>query len=283
MPSSSAARVARWVDVVSQLLEEPLATFPVARIAEELAATFEVTAVSWDWRCRGDIGFQLYPARAHPVIPPSQAAAWASGGLLTRHRLTRWYAATGCTGPQTTARVPESVGPRRLHEPLREVLLTHSMEQQLTLICHLQGDDYQAFVLSRPGDDFSEEDLEVAGRLQPLLAALHRQARLAGGAPRTVGGGAGGTLTGREVAVLHLVYDGCTAEAVAHRLMISPRTVEKHLENAYRKLGVVDRVSAVRVATAEGLLSADTGPSTDLSPSSTPRACAPPRHDSSRS
>jgi DNA-binding NarL/FixJ family response regulator len=52
-------------------------------------------------------------------------------------------------------------------------------------------------------------------------------------------------LTARERAVLALLSEGMTAVAIAHRLAISPRTVHKHLENIYAKLGVTDRLGAV--------------------------------------
>ena len=52
-------------------------------------------------------------------------------------------------------------------------------------------------------------------------------------------------LTARERNVILLLCDGMTAVAIAHRLVISPRTVEKHLENIYAKLDVCDRLSAV--------------------------------------
>ena len=54
-----------------------------------------------------------------------------------------------------------------------------------------------------------------------------------------------GVLTARERGVIMLLGDGMTAVAIAHRLCISPRTVHKHLENIYAKLGVRDRLGAV--------------------------------------
>jgi DNA-binding NarL/FixJ family response regulator len=62
-------------------------------------------------------------------------------------------------------------------------------------------------------------------------------------------------LTEREAAVLLQLVEGCTAVAIAHRLGISVRTVQKHLEHLYRKLGVGDRLQAVLVAQRTGLLS----------------------------
>jgi DNA-binding NarL/FixJ family response regulator len=68
-------------------------------------------------------------------------------------------------------------------------------------------------------------------------------------------------LTPREVAVLSLLADGMTAEAIGRRLGISNRTVHKHTENLYRKLSATDRLMAVLRAQSLGLLpTATAGP-----------------------
>jgi DNA-binding CsgD family transcriptional regulator len=64
------------------------------------------------------------------------------------------------------------------------------------------------------------------------------------------------TLTARELRVLALLAEGLTAAAIARRLGISPHTVAKHLQNAYRKLGATDRLSAVLAGQRLGLLPA---------------------------
>ena len=48
-------------------------------------------------------------------------------------------------------------------------------------------------------------------------------------------------LTHREAEVCRLVADGAQNREVAAALFMSPRTVEYHLGNAYRKLGVRSR------------------------------------------
>jgi DNA-binding NarL/FixJ family response regulator len=53
-----------------------------------------------------------------------------------------------------------------------------------------------------------------------------------------------GRLSARERQVLALVAEGRTDRAIGHRLGVSVRTVQKHLEHAYAKLGVNDRTSA---------------------------------------
>ncbi|TWP53899.1 AAA family ATPase [Lentzea tibetensis] len=61
-------------------------------------------------------------------------------------------------------------------------------------------------------------------------------------------------LTPRELAVVELLAQALTAEAIGRRLGISGRTVTKHLENAYRKLGATDRLNAVLKAHELGML-----------------------------
>jgi DNA-binding CsgD family transcriptional regulator len=61
-------------------------------------------------------------------------------------------------------------------------------------------------------------------------------------------------LTSREVEVLGLVATGLTNVQVAQRLFLSPRTVQRHLNSIYHKLGVGSRVAATRFALEHGLL-----------------------------
>jgi DNA-binding NarL/FixJ family response regulator len=52
-------------------------------------------------------------------------------------------------------------------------------------------------------------------------------------------------LTARQRQVLELVAGGLTDAAIARRLGCSRRTVTKHLEHAYRALGVSCRAAAI--------------------------------------
>jgi DNA-binding NarL/FixJ family response regulator len=68
-------------------------------------------------------------------------------------------------------------------------------------------------------------------------------------------------LTDREVEVLGCVADGLSNEAIADRLTISMRTVERHLSNIYEKLGVggkAARAAATAHAFREGLVERST-------------------------
>ena len=60
-------------------------------------------------------------------------------------------------------------------------------------------------------------------------------------------------LTDREREVLRLVADGHTDRMVAETLVISPRTVNRHLSNIFTKLNVSGRTAAVAFAIRQGL------------------------------
>jgi DNA-binding NarL/FixJ family response regulator len=64
-------------------------------------------------------------------------------------------------------------------------------------------------------------------------------------------------LTAREVEILQLLAEGMTHQVVARRLRISPRTVETHVRKSYRKLGVHNRVQAIREAASLGVVTID--------------------------
>jgi HD-GYP domain-containing protein (c-di-GMP phosphodiesterase class II) len=61
-------------------------------------------------------------------------------------------------------------------------------------------------------------------------------------------------LTDREVEVLRLLSRGASNREVAARLVISPKTVGRHVENLYRKIGVRSRAAAAVFAMEHGLL-----------------------------
>lgn len=61
-------------------------------------------------------------------------------------------------------------------------------------------------------------------------------------------------LTTREIEVLEMLADGHPARRMATQLGVSERTIHKHLANLYAKLGVHDRLLAVRQAESLGLI-----------------------------
>jgi DNA-binding NarL/FixJ family response regulator len=60
-------------------------------------------------------------------------------------------------------------------------------------------------------------------------------------------------LTPRELEVLQLLADGHNQHAIAERLVVSPRTVGKHIEHILAKLPARSRAEAVAIAYRRGL------------------------------
>ncbi|SFB69278.1 regulatory protein, luxR family [Polaromonas sp. OV174] len=114
-------------------------------------------------------------------------------------------------------------------------------------------------VLNRRGLDFDEHDRERLDLLRPHLAFLYRQAHQAVAPPAADAPSSywpvvldisACRLTQRETEVMHWLACGKTDADIAALLAISPRTVQKHLEHVYVKLGVETRTAAVMRALA---------------------------------
>jgi DNA-binding NarL/FixJ family response regulator len=61
-------------------------------------------------------------------------------------------------------------------------------------------------------------------------------------------------LTARELEVLTLLSEGCSAPAIAARLVVSIHTARGHVKNVLRKLGAHSQLEAVATAARAGLL-----------------------------
>src|SRR4051794_28985448 len=110
------------------------------------------------------------------------------------------------------------------------------------------------YSLNRSDCDFTDADLQLACGLQTTLSAIHAAAHVPDVIPDYSAGPAGARLTARERDILQLLAAGMTAVAIGHARRVSPRTVHKHLENLYTKLGVHDRLLAVDRARRLGVL-----------------------------
>jgi ATP/maltotriose-dependent transcriptional regulator MalT len=106
-----------------------------------------------------------------------------------------------------------------------------------------------------------EESLAAARRLgaRPLAARVAVELQALAGQPRTTGRAAATAhgLTRRELEVLQHVAAGRTNREIAGALVLSPRTIEMHVQNALGKLGCRGRAEASARAASLGLLDAD--------------------------
>jgi DNA-binding NarL/FixJ family response regulator len=101
-------------------------------------------------------------------------------------------------------------------------------------------------------EDTAALELRAAGAAYAELGArpdLVRIGSLAERAPRDTQG-----LTGRELEVLRLVAAGETNKAIAAELVLSERTVDRHVSNIFAKLGVSSRTAATAHAYEHELL-----------------------------
>ncbi len=119
------------------------------------------------------------------------------------------------------------------------------------------ADVYAALTADRPhrarlADETAARTLESetgldADAVACVLAAANQRAAPAL-APRPA------DLTDREVEVLRLIARGRSNREVAERLVISPKTVGRHVENVYAKIGVSSRAAAALFAMENRLL-----------------------------
>jgi DNA-binding CsgD family transcriptional regulator len=128
-----------------------------------------------------------------------------------------------------------------------------SRQQAMALPLFAEGRTLVNLALLRRGQAFSGRDCERLQLLHPHLAFLYRQVRRLGGdaaaapSPQAAARAepAPVTLTRREAEVMHWLSFGKTDADIAAMLAVSPRTVHKHLEHIYVKLGVETRTAAV--------------------------------------
>jgi DNA-binding NarL/FixJ family response regulator len=93
--------------------------------------------------------------------------------------------------------------------------------------------------------DTAAMELDAARRVFEQLGATPLLARVAelSGRPKAPGG-----LTPREMDVLRLVATGASNREVADRLVISEKTVARHMSNIFGKLGIASRAAATAYA-----------------------------------
>ena len=190
------------------------------------------------------------------------------------HPLARVYATTGIHDALPIHAAPSVPGPAAA-DYLAELSVCE-IDQHLWIPLPAAGGWSRVCGVCRPVDPYTDGELsqarEVARVLSGLVLHADAMSRWRDGLDIGVGDAdararlkdAG--LTPREVTVLSLCAEGRTLTNISRCLGLSPRTVDKHLENAYRKLRVRDRVSAVNRAVAGGLLRASRDPTGRLLP-----------------
>jgi DNA-binding CsgD family transcriptional regulator len=102
-----------------------------------------------------------------------------------------------------------------------------------------------SFVLNRKGRDFADRECELLDRVGPVLSRLFRGLRANEVATPGETGPVADALTSREREVHRWLAAGKTDRDIGAILGCSHRTVQKHLQRIYEKLGVETRTAAV--------------------------------------
>jgi DNA-binding CsgD family transcriptional regulator len=152
-------------------------------------------------------------------------------------------------------RFSDVISQRDLHalDLYREVYAPMGVEHQMAFTLPASPNRVLAIALSRRARDYSDGERELANEARPFLIQSYlnalaysslRDIRAGPDAPPMLEALVATGLTGREAQVVRLVALGRSNQHIAAELGISDRTVGKHLEHSFRKLGVGDRSSA---------------------------------------
>jgi DNA-binding CsgD family transcriptional regulator len=237
-----------WLDRVAQLLAEPLTAMPDAALGAALGGTFDLLGTSFNSRPPGP-GVLRLTSRRGMTARMRDLVERGPGAVDHLHPLLVYYASTAADRPMQIADLPPAFARPGLLGPWREFARPDGFEHVMLLPLQRH---HRAFAMARD-TPFSPSETALAQRLWRLLRGLDRQVSALAGV-RLDPPAARCLLTPRESAVFGLVAQGMTAAAAARRLAVSERTVHKHLERVYRKLGASDRVTAVLRAQRAGLL-----------------------------
>lgn len=145
-------------------------------------------------------------------------------------------------------RLSDLVSDRQLYQTraFREGLLFLDVNRQLVFMTSPASDHrFRGWSMNRWGHDFGDNEVELARHVQPMLRLVEQACWDGAQSPRETHSEEY-SLTVREQEILQLLGKGLTGVAIGHLLGVSPRTVAKHLEHSYAKLGCTNRIDALR-------------------------------------
>jgi DNA-binding CsgD family transcriptional regulator len=246
-----AARTAEWVGLAADLVSEHTETRQAARINRQLVETFGAVGGAF---C--DRGIELWPIDRF-TASVDDIASWCARHAPMEHPILRYFLATGDWRVMQVADVPTDIVSTAVSGAwIERGRQWGGVQHQIALPLTRR----RAFVVGRP-EPFTGAEMHLARQVRRLIAGLDRHhgafsrwSRAAGLEAWVTADDVG--LTPRELTVLALLAEGLTAASIGRRLMITERTVHKHLQHSYTKLGVTDRLGAVLRAQRIGLLPA---------------------------
>lgn len=239
----------RWLAVAAEILNEPDHRRARQLLTDALLASTHAYVLA---RTRPEDDVELLPGN-----PWQDSAIWeeAVQSAAQHHPLYAFHDKTGRHEPALLATVMTK-GWQLTEFGAAMIAELGFTRHQLTIPMSASAPARDAYGLVSE-TPYTERDLELARQIQPLLMALDRHvSELEAAASREGGLPAPGAvrLTPRERVILEQIARGGTVDGIAARLRISRRTVHKHQEHLYRKLGAVDRLSAVLSAQRLGLV-----------------------------
>lgn len=240
-------------DVLLDLVGEAYAVLDLESFAPRVLAAAR-SAVPADWASLNALGLeQDVVSVAVPPVPLHFYDVYARHAH--EHPIVHHMQRTGDGGP---IRISDVCDVRSFHALAlyRELYEPLGIEHQIAFSLPAPAGQMLSLVLSRRTEDFTDAERDLLARARPHLiqayrnalehTALLRQAGLAPVLPPADLPAYG--LTEREAAVVRRVASGLSNRDIAAELGLSTRTVQKHLEHAYRKLGVSSRSEAARIA-----------------------------------
>lgn len=246
-----------WLTLTATILGEPnprhAATLLAAGLQSTLHAYFGVRTSARNETSPPHV-------QAHPGQPTQDERLWERAVISAteHHPLYAFYARTASSEPATLQQIRTRGWPLSDHAAALIDGLGFTHHQLAVPVSG--GIDGTPAVFGLVSEcAYGEEDLATARMIQPLVTALDRHIGSLATArenQRTAPSPGAVRLTPRELVILNQIAGGSTVDGMAARLGISRRTVHKHQENLYRKLGAVDRLSAVLNAQRLGLLTA---------------------------
>ncbi len=213
-------------------------------------------AVPADWCALNEVPADLpHPiSLTFPLVPASMHetfARYAQQNPIAAHFLrTRDGRATRISDLVTRSELHELELYRQVYKPLH-------VEYQIAFTLPSAAERILGVSLSRRRRDFTDRERDLLNLARPYLIQVYRNAiahsALTGGSedgpPLSKLEGFG--LSRRQAEVLRLAVMGRSTGQIAAALGIAPRTVHKHLEHCYRRLGVRSRAEASRLVQSD--------------------------------
>jgi DNA-binding CsgD family transcriptional regulator len=189
--------------------------------------------------------FDLVRNRRSVVSNPGEAISAAARACFDRffevHPLVRYHASHLGGGAH---RISDSLPRARFRETAlyNEYYRHIGIDHVVAVLLFVDRGLLVSFVLNRNGRDFSDRERALLDLVREPLAALYRNLLARG---RKARGFDALPVTRREREVLAWLAAGKTDRDISEILGMSPRTVQKHLQHIYVKLGVETRTAAV--------------------------------------